>query len=276
MPQIATQDAFHKALDYLRTASLGQKNSSSLMNALLLQSLQAIDAASLANVRQKLTACLLAQKSSTWTFNATASKTEPDLETTFCALVALQQQDPGLISKDCLGHVANLLIAYETSPGGPYKPPGAEIDLIANCHIAHFLQTVAAPLPKLTSLLEEAIIRQNFTNCEYRTIYGAMYCVAQTYTGPQRQALIEHLLDRMAAVLPQTIADTAFASIIVGQDKKSPAAKKAVQWLIEQQKPDGSWAGEKKWFEDNGVLTTSYAILALQEIQQDLKQHPAK
>jgi len=38
----------------------------------------------------------------------------------------------------------------------------------------------------------------------------------------------------------------------------------------------GSWAGEKKWFEDNGVLTTSYAILALQEIQQDLKQHPAK
>ena len=42
------------------------------------------------------------------------------------------------------------------------------------------------------------------------------------------------------------------------------------------QKPDGSWAGEKKWFEDNGVLTTAYAVLALQEIQQDLKEHPAK
>jgi squalene-hopene/tetraprenyl-beta-curcumene cyclase len=46
--------------------------------------------------------------------------------------------------------------------------------------------------------------------------------------------------------------------------------------LASLQKPDGSWTGEKKWFEDNGVLTTSYAILALQEIQQDLKQHPAK
>lgn len=46
--------------------------------------------------------------------------------------------------------------------------------------------------------------------------------------------------------------------------------------LATLQKPDGSWAGEKKWFEDNGVLTTAYAVLALQEIQQDLKQHPAK
>jgi squalene-hopene/tetraprenyl-beta-curcumene cyclase len=46
--------------------------------------------------------------------------------------------------------------------------------------------------------------------------------------------------------------------------------------LASLQKPDGSWAGEKKWFEDNGVLTTAYAILALQEIQADLKQHPAK
>jgi hypothetical protein len=42
------------------------------------------------------------------------------------------------------------------------------------------------------------------------------------------------------------------------------------------QKPDGAWAGEKKWFEDNGVLTTAYAVLALQEIQQDLKEHRAK
>jgi hypothetical protein len=46
--------------------------------------------------------------------------------------------------------------------------------------------------------------------------------------------------------------------------------------LISMQKPDGSWQGDKRWFEDNGVLTTSYATLALEEIQQDLKQHPAK
>jgi squalene-hopene/tetraprenyl-beta-curcumene cyclase len=46
--------------------------------------------------------------------------------------------------------------------------------------------------------------------------------------------------------------------------------------LTSLQKPDGSWQGEKKWFEDNGVLATAYTVLALQEIQHDLKEHPAK
>ncbi|HSI36205.1 MAG TPA: prenyltransferase/squalene oxidase repeat-containing protein [Tepidisphaeraceae bacterium] len=46
--------------------------------------------------------------------------------------------------------------------------------------------------------------------------------------------------------------------------------------LVSLQKEDGSWTGEKKWFEDNAVLATSYVALALQEIQKDLKEHPAK
>jgi squalene-hopene/tetraprenyl-beta-curcumene cyclase len=46
--------------------------------------------------------------------------------------------------------------------------------------------------------------------------------------------------------------------------------------LASLQKPDGSWQGEKKWLEDNDVLSTSYAVLALKEIQKDLKQHRAK
>jgi squalene-hopene/tetraprenyl-beta-curcumene cyclase len=46
--------------------------------------------------------------------------------------------------------------------------------------------------------------------------------------------------------------------------------------LTSLQKPDGSWAGEARWKEDSQILVTSYAILALQEAQQDLKEHPAK
>ncbi len=42
------------------------------------------------------------------------------------------------------------------------------------------------------------------------------------------------------------------------------------------QKADGSWNGEKRWMEDNPVLVTSYAVLALQEAMADLNQHPAK
>jgi squalene-hopene/tetraprenyl-beta-curcumene cyclase len=42
------------------------------------------------------------------------------------------------------------------------------------------------------------------------------------------------------------------------------------------QREDGSFAGEKRWMEDNPVLVTSYVVLALQEAQKDLKEHPAK
>ena len=42
------------------------------------------------------------------------------------------------------------------------------------------------------------------------------------------------------------------------------------------QREDGSFVGEKRWMEDNPVLTTAYVVLALQEAQRDLKEHPGK
>jgi len=61
-----------------------------------------------------------------------------------------------------------------------------------------------------------------------------------------------------------------------GQGNKHDWRAELVQKLIGLQKEDGSWQGDKKWMEDNAVLTTAYVVLTLQEVQQDLKQHPAK
>ena len=46
--------------------------------------------------------------------------------------------------------------------------------------------------------------------------------------------------------------------------------------LAAQQQPDGHWTGLQKWMENKPVLSTAYAVLAIQEAQQDLKDHPAK
>ena len=46
--------------------------------------------------------------------------------------------------------------------------------------------------------------------------------------------------------------------------------------LAELQKSDGSWTGEEKWQEGNPVLVTAYVVLALQEIRQDLQEHPVQ
>ncbi|MEA2735535.1 MAG: hypothetical protein QOE14_1986, partial [Humisphaera sp.] len=61
------------------------------------------------------------------------------------------------------------------------------------------------------------------------------------------------------------------------------AAGKPHDWRIELidklatlQKPDGSFVGDKRWMEDNAVLTTAYVVLALQEAKRDLKEHPPR
>jgi squalene-hopene/tetraprenyl-beta-curcumene cyclase len=42
------------------------------------------------------------------------------------------------------------------------------------------------------------------------------------------------------------------------------------------QKEDGSFAGTRRWMEDNPVISTAFATLALQDAMSDLKEHPAK
>jgi squalene-hopene/tetraprenyl-beta-curcumene cyclase len=43
-----------------------------------------------------------------------------------------------------------------------------------------------------------------------------------------------------------------------------------------RQREDGSFVGMSKWMEDNPVLSTTFAVLALQEAAADLKQGPVK
>jgi squalene-hopene/tetraprenyl-beta-curcumene cyclase len=59
------------------------------------------------------------------------------------------------------------------------------------------------------------------------------------------------------------------------QGRKHDWRVELVEKLASLQKEDGRWAGDKRWMEENPVLVTSYVVLALQEVQQDLKEHPA-
>ena len=67
-----------------------------------------------------------------------------------------------------------------------------------------------------------------------------------------------------------------------GQTMVTDSAGKQHDWRIELidklsslQNPDGSFTGEKNWMEDNPIIVTSYCVIALQEIQKDLAEHPA-
>lgn len=47
-------------------------------------------------------------------------------------------------------------------------------------------------------------------------------------------------------------------------------ASEVVQKLSALQRPDGSWVGDKKWYEDNPVLATAYAVTAMQDAMESM------
>jgi len=68
-----------------------------------------------------------------------------------------------------------------------------------------------------------------------------------------------------------------------GEPMVKDAQGQSHDWRIELinklasiQKPDGSWSGEKRWMEENPILVTSYCLVALTEVKEDLKAHPAR
>ncbi len=68
-----------------------------------------------------------------------------------------------------------------------------------------------------------------------------------------------------------------------GEANVKDAAGKSYDWRIELidklaslQNADGSWAGDKRWMEDNPVLVTSYCLIALQEAKDSLKSQPSR
>jgi squalene-hopene/tetraprenyl-beta-curcumene cyclase len=54
-------------------------------------------------------------------------------------------------------------------------------------------------------------------------------------------------------------------TIVDPQGVKHDWRKEMIEKLSSLQRPDGSWAGEKKWLEDNPVLATAYAVTALED-----------
>lgn len=64
--------------------------------------------------------------------------------------------------------------------------------------------------------------------------------------------------------------------IVDAKGQRHDWREELISKITSLQKSDGSWAGTQRWMESRPVLSTGFAILALQECQADLKEHPAK
>lgn len=65
-------------------------------------------------------------------------------------------------------------------------------------------------------------------------------------------------------------------TIVDTQGDKHDWRVELINKLASIQKEDGSFVGDKRWMEDNPILVTSYALIALEEAKQNLAAHAAK
>ena len=257
--------------------------------AIMLAALNQLPPDMLRPVRNRLATWLLSQKSPDWSFNYWATdeparKTLPypdDLDDTFCALIALRGYDASLINEACLGRVVKLLVATESTVGGPYRTwlvvkdapkTWLDIDLAVNSNIAAFLKTVAEPLPNLTQLLEQAVETGNFASPYYPSPYPVWYYLARAKGGSDPK-LVKHILKQRKRGVWPTVLANALAVSSLTQLGEHGACEAAIAYLFKHQQPDGSWPAEafcldpivqgKKYYGGSAALTTALVLEAL-------------
>ena len=241
-------------------------------------------------IRTPLAGWLLAQKSQVWYFNYWAAdapqrKTLPypdDLDDTFCALAALFRHDPALVNAAALGSIVRLLLAAESQVGGPYRtwlvPKNAaaiwqDVDLAVNSNIAYFLQLVAQPLPNLDTYMEQAIASATLVSPYYPNPYPLAYYLSRAYQGRLAPQLRAYILRRRrhghwGSPLRTALALSALHQLGGGSDQAA-----AVSYLLDLQRPDGSWAAKTfcldparqgmQYYSGAPALTTALALEAL-------------
>ncbi len=211
-----------------------------------------------------------------------------DLDDTCVTLAALTLVRPELVDGAALGKLARLLVAAETSPGGPYRtwlvgPDAAETwqdtDLAVNANIGYLLSLHDTQLPALNAMLEQALASGRLTSRYYPEALAIVYFWSRFYEGQSRQDLRDWLSHRLAGRAIAASSLKSALAVTTGLQLGLPRAdlRSLVAQLVERQSPDGSWAAEAFYFESQvgkvsyyagaKALTTAFAIEALERWQ---------
>jgi len=267
--------------------------------ALILASLSEIDTSESMNIRDNLAQFLLTQKSEQWTFNFVAnddpqrhSRNYPDdLDDTFCSYIALHTHDPKLITTDALVQMTKVLLATESTVGGPYRTWLApltsqkiwlDIDPAVNSNVLYFLTLVTTPPEGLIKYIEQCIDDNNLTSPYYVPFYPIVYYLSRGYSGPNTQKLVELLehKNRYTSLSPLECALT--VSALLRLCGSIELCTPYVEQLLDSQGTDGSWPGagfctdEKRteglYYNGCAALTTAFALEALNLYQHHVEK----
>ncbi|HVV25943.1 MAG TPA: hypothetical protein VHC21_02845 [Candidatus Saccharimonadales bacterium] len=269
--------------------------------ALMLTSLAEVAAPQARAVRERLAAFLLDQKTDDWSFNywsrrAPEYQTQAypnDLDDTFCALAGLYRHDPSLVDEAAMAHTIKLLLAAETSVGGPYRtwlvsadsaPIWLDVDLAVNSNIAYFLSLAGHELPKLEEFLGQAVKNETYASPYYPSPYAFIYYFGRAYRGPCRARLLEQARKLHGSAANDLERALCLSARLRLDDKQALTAE--VRTLLRGQRRDGSWPAAafyadpvkngRRYYNGAAALTTAFALEALALSQRRSTPLPAQ
>lgn len=225
--------------------------------ALILTALQDIKNSEINQIKQKLATFLLSQKSEHYTFSYW-SNDEPqkpssypdDLDDTFCALAGLYTHDPEFLTPKALAAVTKILLATETTVGGPYrtwfaradsKQEWLDVDIAVNANIAYFLSLIASPSPALISYIEHSIADNTLSSPYYPPLYPIAYYISRAYKGPFASKVVKQLQIALTASKPSMLEYALATNALMNFGVMDSVVEDGIEKIIMGQKSDGSW-----------------------------------
>jgi hypothetical protein len=274
---------------------------------IMLNCLAALDNQAAADISRKLASYLLQQRSTDGSYNywpvaSALRRSQPypnDLDDTFCALIALYKHQPSLVDSSVLAQMTKLLLAAESTPGGPYytwlvaadsPTTWRQLDVAVNANVAFFLQLINVRLPRLDQYLATALKRSQFESQYYPDAWAVWYYLARWCPNQHRdelRAAIEKALIRQSAVGAVRLnpLQTALCLTSLGQLGSHAWLLQALtRRLLASQQSDGSWPAAGFCLDPsiNGqvvehgstALTTALALEALSLARNHLGAKP--
>ncbi len=127
-----------------------------------------------------------------------------DLDDTALALLAIHSFQPELITEMHLARLAQLLIANEEKPGGPYQtwildarsPEWHDIDIVVNSTIAFLLASLGIQQQTLDEYIERQCLTESYASKYYHDDIVVLYFIARAYAGDDKIVLVKQIIDK--------------------------------------------------------------------------------
>jgi hypothetical protein len=263
-----------------------KKYNSIFPSALILSSLDLVEKSE--EIKKKLVNLLLSQKSDYWSFNYWKRKTEEnrtmpypdDLDDTFCALSGIYKYNKKLIDGAAIARIVTLLTTLEKKEGGPYKTwlvsenvddVWKDVDLAVNSNVGYFLSLQGIKLKNINKLIKLAIEKENLNSPYYPSIYPIIYFISRFL---KSEKLVKIILAKKNDDNWENPLDTALAvSSLLNLGVEPEILKPSIDFLIKNQKKDGSWKispfcidpaiNKKTFYASSPALVTAFCIEAL-------------